>query len=129
MKVYDDIIFLVTFIWLNISDNIKEKGKPVFDFLLNHHLNILEHRIQYFVFQDNFNRVKTIFQDKNIVLHNCIGNANQWKNDTDKSFPQILTKLESKDVVFVDSLVHIIYQYGLSETYKILNAIKTQTCK
>lgn len=114
-----------------ISDTIEERGKPVFDFLLNHHLRKIENNIHYFVFQENFSRVKKRLQSNtNLVLHNCITTIGQWNTEKNKeSFMQILNGLGSRDVVFVDSLAHVIYQYGLSEAYRIFSMVKTETCK
>lgn len=124
-------MLILTYFIYTILDTIEERGKPVFDFLLNYHLGNLENSIHYFVFHENFNRAKKNLQSKNnIVLHDCISTVfQQNKDNKTNSFEQILRTLGSKDVVFVDSLAHVIYQYGLPETYKILNSVKTQTCK
>lgn len=83
------------------------------------------------MFQENFNRVKKHLNNKdNIVLHDCITNACQWNSsDKTESFVQSLDRLGSKDVVFVDSLAHVIHQYGLPVAYKIFNNVKTRTSK
>lgn len=113
------------------SDSIEEKGKPIFDFLLNYHFSRTETcNIHYFIFQENFSRAKNSLQNKNrIILHDCITNACHWKDGETKSFMNILNKLGSQDVVFIDSLAHVIYQYGLAETYRIFNTVALHSCK
>lgn len=90
-----------------------------------------EAAVHYFIFQENVSRVRKNLQNKNgIILHDCITNACTWSSDLKtESFTQILKTLSSRDVVFVDSLAHVIYQYGLTETYRIFNTIKTHTSK
>lgn len=88
-----------------------------------------ETNVHYFIFQENFKRAKRRIQHKNnLTFYDCISNCSSWK-DPNKidSFSQILKNLGSRDVVFIDSLAHVIYQYGLSQTYMTLNNIKNHT--
>lgn len=116
---------------LCILDNIDDRGKPIFDFLLNHHLDKSETNVHYFVFQENINRVKNTLQSKNnIVVHDCITNACHWnESENRETLSEKFNRLTSRDVAFIDSLAHVIYQYGLTEAYKIFNTVKTQSCK
>lgn len=113
-----------------ILDCIEERGKPVFDFLLDYHLNKSDTKVHYFIFQENFERAKRSLQSRSgIIFHNFISNCCDWKDKNRESLLHIVKSLGQRDIVFVDSLAHVIYQYGLSESYMILNKIKTQTCK
>lgn len=115
---------------MNILDCIEERGKPIFDFLLDYHLSKTETRVHYFLFHENFERAKRNLENKSsIIFYNFISNCCEWKNGNRKSLLHIIENLGNRDVVFIDSLAHVIYQYGLSETYRILNNIKTQTSK
>lgn len=111
-----------------ISDCIEERGKPVFDYILDYHLSKNDTRVHYFIFHENVERAKRSLENKSsIIFHNFISNCCDWKDDSRESLLNIVKCLGNKDVVFIDSLAHVIYQYGLSETYMILNNIKIQT--
>ncbi|XP_056633141.1 elongator complex protein 5 [Diorhabda sublineata] len=108
-----------------IEDTVHEKGKRIFDFLLKSHLERPNNRIHYFVFQEPFVRVKTRLQNENLVLHDFVSNNLGWDQLPEMCFLEDMIKdVGVDDVIFIDSLAHTIYEYGLAETYRILNLLK-----
>ncbi|XP_074029510.1 elongator complex protein 5 isoform X2 [Leptinotarsa decemlineata] len=107
---------------------IEERGKSLFDFILKIHLDRLRDRIHYFVFQENFSRAKESLGQKNIVLYDFVSNSQGWRADPkSEDFDDVIKKLGPNDVVFIDSLAHVIYHYGLAESYKMFNYLKNQS--
>ncbi|XP_057660901.1 elongator complex protein 5 [Diorhabda carinulata] len=108
-----------------IEDTVHEKGKPIFDFLLKSHLERPNNRIHYFVFQEPFVRVKNRMENENLVLHDFVSNNLGWDQLPEMCFLEDMIKdVGVDDVIFIDSLAHTIYEYGLAETYRILNLLK-----
>ncbi|KAG5873449.1 hypothetical protein JTB14_007216 [Gonioctena quinquepunctata] len=111
-----------------IEDTLQERGKPVFDFILKSHLDRLRDTIHYFVFQENFIRTKGKFGQNNVILYDFASNSQGWNQGSrSEDFEETVKKLGANDVVFVDSLAHVIYQYGLAETYRVFNYLRNHT--
>lgn len=108
-----------------IEDTVHEKGKPIFDFLLKTHLERPNNRIHYFVFQEPFVRAKSRLGNEHLVLHDFVSNNLGWNKLPEMCyFEDIVKHVGVNDIIFIDSLAHTIYEYGLAETYRILNLLK-----
>lgn len=108
-----------------IEDTIQERGKPIFDFLLKTHLEKPQNTVHYFVFQDIIGRIKQKLKHNNIILHDFVTNIFCWNKDPKTgNFEETTKNLGGNSVIFIDSLAHVIYKFGLAETYRILNNLK-----
>ncbi|CAH1118465.1 unnamed protein product [Phaedon cochleariae] len=122
-----------------IQDTLQERGKPIFDFVLKTHLERSRHKIHYFVFHENFSQVKSnIGNENDVILHDFVTDSKGWNYarwgsdgwdsvNTPKVFEEVVKNVNEKDVVFVDSLAHVIYLYGLAETYRLFSYLKVET--
>ncbi|XP_028140300.2 elongator complex protein 5 [Diabrotica virgifera virgifera] len=110
-----------------IEDSVHARGRPVLDFLLKTHTQRPKNKIHYFVFQEPFGRAKNRLEHNNLVLYDCVSDKLGWSNEAKiNDLESLIKAVASNDVVFIDSLVHVMYEYGLAETYRILNILKNQ---
>ncbi|KAJ8916531.1 hypothetical protein NQ315_000173 [Exocentrus adspersus] len=111
-----------------IEDSLEERGQPIFDFLVGTHLDRPQSIVHLFTFHGSFARALKRFGTKtNFVIHDFTSNSCGWNGKkNEESFEDAALKLSANDVVVVDSLAHAIHQCGLSETYRVFNALKNQ---
>ncbi|KAJ8982231.1 hypothetical protein NQ317_013533 [Molorchus minor] len=111
-----------------IEDTLQEQGKQIFHYLVKTHIDKGQYKVQYFVFHENFPRLRSTFTNTiNVCLHDLTGDVCGWdENEERKDFESSISELNGGDVVIVDSLAHAIYQYGLGETYRLINNVKNQ---
>ncbi|CAH1981627.1 unnamed protein product [Acanthoscelides obtectus] len=106
-----------------IQDTLTENGKPIFDYLLQHNLERFDNKIHYYLVQGN---EKHCPQNPKITVHNLKINSQNWDTDNRINITQIAEGLQKRDIIFVDSLAHCIFQYGLAETYRLFNMLKNE---
>ncbi|VEN39546.1 unnamed protein product [Callosobruchus maculatus] len=106
-----------------IEDTVTENGKPIFDYLLQHHLQRFNNKIHYYLLQG---KEKCCPADTKIIVHNLKTNSQNWDTGPRKNINQLIVGLQKKDIIFVDSLAHCIFQYGLAETYRLFNMLKNE---
>ncbi|KAJ8939319.1 hypothetical protein NQ314_011177 [Rhamnusium bicolor] len=65
---------------------------------------------------------------ENVILHDFASDVCGWDTSKNKEdLESVASRLNAGDVVIVDSLAHAIFQYGLAETYRVFNLLKTKT--
>lgn len=107
-------------------DTITDKGAGILESLLTNHEKNPDYKTQYFIFERNFNAVK--YKRSNSTCHDFTSDVRNWlKEDTRGDLKTVLKSLNENSIVVVDSLVHVLYRYGLQETYQIFNEIKGRT--
>lgn len=109
-------------------DSITAKSAEVLEYLLTNHEKNLDYKTHYFIFERSFNAVK--YKHSNTTCHDFTTDVRNWLSEaTCGDFKTVLESLKENSVVVVDSLVHVLYRYGLQETYQIFNEIKNRTSK
>ncbi|KAL3270989.1 hypothetical protein HHI36_021492 [Cryptolaemus montrouzieri] len=98
-----------------IQDCLQEKAHPILNLLKNHH-HKLNHDLSYFIFEGNYLKINATLSSQNIKCHNFTSPSSIEALEKD-----LRTKLKPNSVIILDSLVHLIYLYGLKGTYEMLN--------
>jgi hypothetical protein len=108
-----------------IEDSVTAKGSAILDFLSKNHEKRPDSCTHYFIFERDFNRTKA--QHGNSVCHDFTSDSRNWLSNSTVDLQKTASDLSDTCVVIVDSLVHVLYRYGLAETYKIFMEIKNKT--
>ncbi|KAK9892466.1 hypothetical protein WA026_020457 [Henosepilachna vigintioctopunctata] len=106
-----------------IQDCLQEKGQRLVHFINNHHRK-LKHDINYFIFEGNFNKIRSKLSSPSETCYNYTKYIGGKESEsTELLEKELKSRLKRNSVIILDSLVHMIYLYGFVKTYKLLNSI------
>lgn len=104
-----------------IADSLESRDSKLFSYLVQQQLSHRNHTIQYCAFEGVFKKTQDKFGAcSNVVLHDFVSHE-QGKAEIE--LEQIASKTLRHDVVIVDSLANVIFQLGLSRTYRVFNTM------
>lgn len=147
-RMYMHIYYLIVIIPL--IDQLNERGKPVLNHIINHHIKKNKYDIHYFVYEGIYNRTTKEYHEGDIRFYNCVSNLNGWKNRISKAimerartdpyfcicpcpdykedlFSKFSKEVDKKSVIVIDSLGHLIYDYGFKTAYEMLTKLKNDS--
>lgn len=106
---------------LAFVDTLEDKGKNILDYLIKHHVNYSRLKVNYFVSEGSYVRIKQLFSQCSV--HDFV------ISETLKDIAQTIANLSKPDVIVIDSLSSLITRFGLSNVYKALHAIVNDKSK
>ncbi|XP_060533876.1 elongator complex protein 5 [Cylas formicarius] len=112
-----------------IDDTLKRRSTDLYEYIIRQHINADDSKVHYFVFEGRFQRIRNQYLNKpNTVLYDFVSNPLKWieVRKPEASFESIITQLGARDVIIVDSLANVIFQYGLSQSYKYFNTLRNK---
>lgn len=139
---------LITIVVVLFEDSLEEEGRPFLNYIVNNHVNSNKYEINYFVYEGLFQRTAKKYEDTNVKLHDCVSNVCRWKNPYTKEImdavaagtiavcpcecnikENLLAEFTSNQsnqlcVIVIDSLAHLIYNFGVREVYQMIQNLK-----
>ncbi|KAF7274337.1 hypothetical protein GWI33_012994 [Rhynchophorus ferrugineus] len=111
-----------------IKDSVESKDGKLFEYMVKQHVNKKEHKLHYFVCEGVFKKAQQKYvNEPNIILYDYVTNSGGWMPENiQENFSDKLAKLGENDIVVIDALTNIIFQYGVTETYRSLNYLKNK---
>ena len=103
------------------------KGGEILEYLLKNHENKQDYRTHLFVFERNFNQIKN--KHPGSECHDFTSDLRNWMSLTTSDMETVISNLEENCVVVIDSLVHVLYRYGLLGAYQTFTDIKNKKSK
>ncbi|KAJ3651989.1 hypothetical protein Zmor_017991 [Zophobas morio] len=107
-----------------IEDSVTAKGGEILEYLLKNHENKQDYRTHLFVFERNFNQIKN--KHPGSECHDFTSDLRNWMSLTTSDMETVISNLEENCVVVIDSLVHVLYRYGLLGAYQTFTDIKNK---
>ncbi|KAF2904560.1 hypothetical protein ILUMI_01607 [Ignelater luminosus] len=108
-----------------IEDSVEQRGKDLLKYIVESHINKTPHcKIKYFVFEGTIEKTQTSLPYPNVKFYDFVSDSNSWLNSVTNDFPHLInTMSDSGYIIVVDSLAHLILQYGIASTYKIFHEL------
>ncbi|XP_018323574.1 elongator complex protein 5 [Agrilus planipennis] len=104
-----------------IEDSLKEGGTDVLNYLI--HLHTEQHtEVHHFIFSGNFEKQK--HSNPRVKTYDFTSDFQGWFSQQNPNINDIVEGISTKTVVVIDSLAHMIFQYGVSQCYKLIRYLK-----
>ncbi|XP_044260661.1 elongator complex protein 5 [Tribolium madens] len=104
-----------------IEDSVSAKGGEVLEHQLRNHAKS-DYKTHLLVFESNFNKLRD--RHSSCTCHDFTSDLRNWFGKSNDL--RSVLNLSENCVVFVDSLSHVLYHYGVSETYKLFTELKNR---
>lgn len=85
--------------------------------MIKHHVNNSKAKVNYFVFEGSYIRIRQFFSQDDVSVHNFV--IRDELNDLEQTVASLL----NPDVIVIDSLSSLLIRFGLADTYKVLHSI------
>ncbi|GLV38270.1 hypothetical protein CBL_12918 [Carabus blaptoides fortunei] len=111
-----------------IQDSLTLCGTNILLSIMRTHLALRKHRVHFILFENSPERVRNSLPSHNLLVYDCISDNNGWlNNDTNADkFTELLATNELKGIVVIDSIAHVILEYGIGRTYRVLHELLSQ---
>lgn len=89
------------------------------------HINKTPHyKIKYFVFEDTLEKAQVSLPYPNVKFYDFVSDPNGWLNTITSDFLHVINNMsDSGYIIVIDSLAHVILQYGTASIYKIFHEL------
>ncbi|XP_022905319.1 elongator complex protein 5 [Onthophagus taurus] len=102
-----------------IEDTIEVRSTDFLTSIINHRVKHFKH-VHYFVFEGRLGQKVR----PDVKVHDFCSDIKGWlKKDGKNRLDEVISELSRVSVVIIDSLVHVINEYGFHQTYKWINEL------